>query len=804
MKLPPTLRSLFRQPGFCAVVILTLGLGIGVNTAMYSIVDTLLFRGIPLTDPERVLALSYLRPGGTDEERISVSQAEFVEMRAAQKSFLDLAVFESRTTAIVAPGRDPERIDCVVLSASALTMLPVPLAFGRGFTAAEEGPEAPSTVVLSDGFWRRQCGADPGILGKVVRLDGESATVIGVAAPRFRFPEMADAWRPPRGLHLADKREVRPFVLFGRVKPGVDPAAARVELVALARRQVQDHPEGGKDLIPRVTTLSLSTVGTTDRAILGAMLAAVTLVLLVACANVANLLLARAAVRERELMLRSALGAGRWSLVGTLLADAVILGVGGAALGLGIAWLGLRLFDQAAASLTLSYWQVFALDGRAFIYALGMSGVACLLAGLYPAWRLSRPDLNGVLTDASRGSSGQRLGRFTGTLLVAEIALSCVLLVLAALNIRTVIKIQTLPLGFTSAGVYTGRVALPESRYATAEKHREFHRELLERLRAQPEVGGAALCDLEATWDNQERVAIEGRNPTPPNERGPMMCPLTVSSGYFEVLGIALLAGRDFRETDTAANEKVAVVSQAFAERHWPGESALGKRLKLDSAGEHPWRTVVGIVPARMQGRFSPLSAPQVYFSAQQGQADDVQRMSVLLRTRGGEAGTLAPILRSTVRSLDEELPVYFAQTLDEALAKSYYNRQLIAVLFAIFGVVAAVLAAVGLFGVTSYGITQRTLEIGIRMALGATPRRVLGMVLRESGVRLALGLALGLTLAILGGGILKSVLYGVSATDPVSFGGTILLLALAAFVATLLPGLRAVRLQPSVALRAD
>lgn len=804
MKLPPTLRSLLRQPGFSAVVILTLALGIGVNATMFSIVDTMIFRGVPIPNGERVLGLNYRPFNGNADDRIGVSYPEFQELRAAQRSFVDLAVFGTRTMALIAPGRDPERIESAIFTAAGTQMLEAPLALGRWFTAAEEQPGAPLTVVLTEATWRRACAADPKIIGTTVRLDGEWATVIGVAATGYRFPELSDAFVPPRPAFGIEKRDARGFTLFGRVKPGLSMAQARAELESLAARQVLDHPEGGKDLVPRVMPLSHVNIGSTDQTILSVMLAAVFLVLLIACANAANLLLVRALGRERELAVRSALGAGRRELVGLIFRESSILAAAGSIFGLLLGAVGIRIFSECIQNLTVPYWMVFALDARAVAYTLAIAAFACLAAGVMPALRLTRPDLNAVLSDSSRGSSGHRLGRFTSALVVGQIALSALLLVLSALTVRTLVKIHTLPLGFTPEGLYSGRVALPKATYPDLPRQREFHATLLDRLRTRPEVAAAALCDSEATWDGQARVAIDGRTPASNEQRGPVMCLLVVSPGYFETLGIGLLAGRDFTVADTAETLRVGVVSSEFAEKHWPGENPLGKRFRQAEPGQpaDAWVTVVGVARNRMQGRFNRMAAPQVYVPAVQ--FDDIERMSVFVRSRSGDAAAMAPVLSSTVRSLNAELPVYFGQTVEQSLLKVHYNRKLMAGMFTVFGGVAAVLAAIGLFGVTSYGVAQRTQEIGIRMALGADRAGVLRMILREGLILGGIGVALGLPLALGAGQLLSSALYRVSAFDPWVLGGVpLVLLAVAAF-ASYLPALRATRIQPARALRAD
>lgn len=799
------LRQLRKHPGFALIAITTLGLGIGVNTAMFSILDAIMLRGLPSPEQHRLVAFYYMHPGDNSGDRLGVSQLEFDELRASQQSFIDLAASEERTATLQPPGGDPERINGTAISATGPAMLAAPLAFGRWFTASEDKPGAAPTVVLSHALWQSRFKGDPAVLGTSVKMNSEWTTVIGVAAKGFGFPERAEAFYPPRGLHLDEKRDARPYQLFGRLKPGVTLAQARAEFTALGQRITADHPEAGTNLVPQVKMLKDIFSGDETRLLLKVMLAAVFFVLLIACGNVANLLLARAAVRQKEMAVRSALGASRRQIIRLLLAESFVLVVIGCLFGLGVAWLGMALFRDYAQNLNPPYWMDFRLDGVALLYTAGLAIAACLLAGLYPALRLSRPDLNTMLNDAARGSTSHGLARFTRWMVIGEVALSCLLLVLSALTIRSVIKTYTAPLGFSTAGIYTGRVSLPDVTYKAVARQREFSVQLSERLRERPEIASFALCDLEVTWTNQSTIAIDGRTPVPKGERGSTASIRAISPGYLETLGITLQRGRNIDETDTADSPRVALVSNAFAEKYWPGENAVGKRIRQDSGNptdEMRWLTVVGVTASTMQGRFDTAAAPQMYMPFTQ--SDELQRMTIFAKARGGDPVALAPVLRSVVRGINEDLPVYFARSLEQSMVEAKYDKKLIAGLFAVFGVVAFVLSAVGLYGVMSYNVTQRRQEIGVRVALGATPRHILRMMLGQGGWQLGLGLAIGLTLSAFAGQLLATVLYGVTPRDAASFGATVLALGAAGFLATIIPALRAIRIDPAVVLRAD
>ena len=798
-------RTLLKNPGFSAIAILTLGLGIGVNAAMFSILDGILLRGLPSPEEHRLLGAYYTEPAGSEDERLGFSQLEFHDLQARQQSFEDLAAYEVRTTTVCAPAADPERISGTAISSAGPAMLRAPLALGRWFNAGEEKPGAPPTVVLGHALWQNRFRADSAIVGTAIKLDSEWATVVGVAASGFGFPDQSEAWYPPRALHLNEKRDNRPYRIFGRLKPGVTSAQARAEWIALCQRGALDHPEAGKALVPRLTSMIDSLQDNYTKVLLWVMLTAVLFVLLIACTNVANLLLARATTRQKEMAVRTALGASQTRIVRLSLAESLLLALGGCALGLVVAQLGLAAFRGYLTNLKPPYWLVIQLDGPALLYTAGLTIAACLLAGLYPALRLSRPDLSTALNDAARGSTGRGLARFTRAMVIGEVALSSLLLVLSALMIRSVVKMNTAPLGFTSAGVYTGRVALPSSQYKDVAQQRAFFLQLQERLRSTPEIAKFSLCDLDPTWSGQDAVAIDGAAPVAKDQRGPLASLRAVSPGYFATLSIPLLRGRDVEDADTATSPHVTLVSVAFSEKHWPGENPLGKRLRrvTNVPGETiDWLTVVGVVASTMQGRFDQTTPPQVYVPFTQYY--DIQRMSIFATGRGGDVATMAPVLRSIVRGLNEDLPLYFAQTLDLTIAEAKFNRKLIAGLFAVFGVVAFVLSAVGLYGVMSYTVGQRRQEIGVRMALGATSRDVMKLLFRQGGRQVAIGLAIGMTLALAAGQVLTTVLYGITAGDPVSFGATALSLGAAGAVATLIPALRAVRIDPMMALRAD
>lgn len=788
-----SLRSLGRSPFLCTMALLTLALGIGINTAMFSILDATLLRGLPLAEEHRVLRL-YLHGGD------GLSWAEFNALRERQQSFASLATYEDGSFNLRAPGHDPERVAGTVIHAAGLQTLEAPLAFGRWFTPAEDEVGAAPVAVISHALWKRRFQANPGILGQQVRIEGEWATIIGVAAAEFRFPHSQDLWLPPRDRHQNEAPDDYSVSVFGRLKPGVTMEQARAELQALAPTLLPARPGAAPEFRVNVRTLSESY--SQDSGVLWVMLGAVFFVLLIACVNVANLLLARAVVRSRELAVRSALGAARGQLVRLLLSDAALLAVAGGVLGLGLAWVCMWAFSEAVVGAKPPYWMRFTLDARSVLYTCGLAGLACLVAGLLPAWRLSRPDLNAVLSDGSRGATSGRVGRITRAMVVGQIALSCALLVLSALMIRSVLKMHTLPLGYEPRGAFSGRVGLPKQEYADTAAQRDFVQTLLTDLRNRPEVAAAAASTSQPNWTSNESVSIDGQ-PVAPGRKAPVAALREISPGYLAALAIPLQGGRDFSEADTAGAPGVALASQAFAERHWPGQSALGRRVKVGTESTARWVTVVGLVGNTVQGQFEKEVHPQLYLAL--AQALEQPRVTFVLRARPGlDESALAPVLRAALSRRNTELPVYFAVPLREMVAEAMFYRKLMAGLFSVFGAAAFLLAMIGLYGVMSYGVVQRRQELGVRLALGASARDLMRLVVRQGIAQLAFGLAAGLILAALGARLLSGNLYGVDASDFVSFLATTLALGLAGFLASYIPGRRAGRIDPIEALRGN
>ena len=800
-----TWRTLRKGPGFVAVAVFTLALGIGVNAAMFGLLNAVMLRGLPFPRQERLWHVANFNRdlGGS----MGLSFLDFADLRAEQHGFEDLAGYDTRTFNLASAGADPERVEGALISVSGPALLRIGNAAGHWFRPEDEQPGAAPVIVLGFSVWKNRFSGNPAALGQSVKVNGEWATIVGVAPKNFRFPQVADAWMPLK-TRPSERRDDRGFNVFGRLKDGVSPGQAQAELAAIARRLEVAHQDTNKNVGIYTRLLHERFLSDDMRRTLKLMFGAVALVLLIACANVANLLLARAAVRQKEIAIRTALGATRGQIVRLLLLEALALSTAGAALGLPLAYGLMAALNADLATKVIPYWMVFDIDWTGVAYVLGLAVFSCLAAGLWPAWQTSRTDLNTVLKDSSRGSTGFSLSKFSRAMVVGEVILSAVLLVLAAMSVRSVINAQLEPLGYRTEGVFTNRIDLSGPGYDGAARQVDFYRELMRRLEARPEVERVAVASLQPTTNSRNQVEIEGKP-----RGGPMGSGLpvqfasrsAVSGNYFATLGIKFAAGRTFDERDAPDALRTAVVSTKFADKHWPGENPLGKRFVYGpglNVKDGDWVTVVGVVAPTVQGEYRTdmSEAPQTYVPYTQRYGS--RSLTVFTKGRIGDPAALAKVVQQTVHDLDADQPIFWPQTLDEMVANARFFKGLMAWIFGLFGGVALVLAGVGLYGVMSYSVSQRTQEIGVRMALGAEPGDVLAMILREGGGRLAAGLALGLVAAYFAGKLLAFVLYGVEPGDPVAFVGTLLALGSTGLVACLVPALRAVRVSPTEALR--
>jgi putative ABC transport system permease protein len=788
------IRTLRKSPGFTAVAVVCLALGIGANTTVFSAVNTLLLRPLPFADPDRVMLVEGRTARGEDFE--SLSYPEYRDIADAGV-FAATSAHTSRTVNL--GGIDePERLRASRVSASLFPLLGLRPVLGRNL-GPEEDEGGGTVVLLSDGLWRRRFAADPRVVGRAVTINGEPHTVIGVMPRGVRFPETTDLWLPLAPGEAREHRDWRQYEVLARLRPGTSVAQARAAAAALAARMAERYPEAsaGRGLSVRPYR---EQVASQVRPMMLVMLGAVGFVLLIACANVANLLLARATMRRREISIRLALGASRARVVRQLLSESLLLALGGGGLGALLGAWGMTGVRALLPLDELAYWMEFGVDGRVLLMTLAAALGAAAVFGLAPALQATKPDLVAALRDGARGSTGgRRGGRVRGSIVVAQLALSLVLLVGATLMMRSFLRLHAATPGFRTEHVLTFETSLQGARYAEDSAVAAAYDALLARLRSVPgvEAVGAVsqlpvgMC-CSTTLYFPEGKAYRGA--VAPSARISV-----VSPSYFDALGIPLLAGRAFDRRDTHEAPPVAIVNRTLADREWPRESPIGKRLRW-GADDTTWVTVVGVVPPVKQRELTELDRPQVYVPhAQAGW----RSMGVVVRAAGSPAA-LAGAVRAAARAFDPDLPVSRLRTMDELVRRRMFQPRVYGIMFGVFGLAALLLASLGLYGVMAYAVAQRTQEIGVRMALGARPADVLRLIVRTGARLAAIGLAIGLPAAFATARVLRGALYGVGVADPATFVGIPILLAAVALLASYVPARRAARVDPVVALRAE
>jgi len=793
-------RKLVHNPGFSAVSVVTLALGIGLTTTMFSIVYGALMRGLPFEHGERIVTLRRANPV-RDWKEMNVSLHDFADYRAQQRSFEALAGFTNGTVN-VSGSEKPERFDGGWVSANTFRLLRARPYLGRDFRDGEDAIGAPPVVILGYDLWRSRYGGDRAIIGRTIRVNGEVAEVIGVMPPRFAFPGSEKLWVPLRLKPAANRKDAEQYAVIARLKPGMSLDQANTELAGIARRLATAYPETDQEATTRVERFTDFFIAEA-RPLLMTMLYAVFLVLLIACANVANLLLSQAATRAKEVGIRTAMGAKRGRIVMQFLTEPLALAAIGALLGVGIAALGVKLFNNAIASTEPPFWIDIKIDGPILLFVLAITLFATFVSGVLPAIRASRTNVNEVLKDESRGSSSFRGGRLSRVLVVFEIALSMGLLVAAGLAIKSVTRLRSMDYGFPTRTIFTARVGLPESVYHDTAAQIRFYDELYRRL---AEVRGAEAYTLTGMppvlGAPEQSFAVEGKS-YPTEHDYPLTHTVTTYPGYFNTFQVSV-EGRDFGSGDTQTSEPVAIVNRPFVTKYFAGADPIGRRFRLGGAdSKEPWRTIVGVVPDMWNNGPNGFNDQEyrpeaVYLPF--GQAPQ-RYVSVVIRPQGPTAAMTAPV-RTIVSSMDPDLPIYFVKTLQERIDEETWFIRVFGVLFMVMGGVALVLAAVGLYGVMSFNVSRRTREMGVRMALGAQPADVVRLIVRQGMVQLASGLLLGVGLAYALGRLLKIILFQVSAVDPLVYGATVAVLVLAAAAASLIPARRATRVDPMVALR--
>ena len=791
------IRMLRREPGFTAVVAIALALGIGVNTTVFTLVNAVLFRGLPFAHSERVMYLSS-NNHSKNETDIGVSYPDLRDWRAQSRTFQGLAGFNQREVVIADSGNAPERYTGYRVTANTFSLVGQAPVLGRDFLPEEDRAGAGAVCILGHSIWESRYGRDPNILGRSIRLNDVPATVVGVMPKDMKFPLNADLWMPLVPTAEFEKRDARRVQVFGRLADGASLEQARTELEQIGRRLEKSYPATNQGLTPLVKSYNDQFNGGAIRVVFLALLGAVGFVLLIACANVANLLLARSLARSREISIRTALGAGRWRVIRQLLVESVMLGVLGGAVGLVIAKVGVHLFDLAVADVGKPYWIVFRMDFTVFAYLAAICVVTGILFGLAPAIQLSRVDLNATLKEGARGSSGGRSRYLTGFLVVTEVALSLVLLVGAGLMIRSFLNMYGMNSKAAAERVLVMRVSLQGEKYPEGDPRRRFFESLEAHVATVPGVESFGLASqLPMNGAFFWKFELEGK-PAVDEEKQPGVAAVSVSPGYFATIGIPILRGRVFSATDGLAGKDAVIVNERFAAKYWPGAEPMGKRIRLLWEGDRPWLTVVGV--SRNYRQLDPQKEdidPMVYVPYR-----EKPMPGYAILTRAAAPASLTSALRKEVQAVDSGLPVFGVMTLEEHFERQRWPFRVFGTLFAAFALIALLLSSMGLYAVMSYSVTRRTREIGVRMAMGASSRSILGLVLWHGLRQLAIGLAIGLAAAFGLARVLKTLLVRVTPTDPTTFVTISAILIVVGAAACWLPARWAMRIQPTRALR--
>jgi putative ABC transport system permease protein len=798
-------RMLVKDRWFTLVAVLALGLGIGLNATVFTFVNAVLIRGLPFPDSDRILHVN--GRNSSNGNGSGISALDFEDYRAQTKTFAHLAGYRGGSFTITESGRPPERVQGVFVTANTFTLLGQQPQQGRNFTPDEDKKEAAPVVILGYAVWKNRYASDPAIVGRVIKVNDAACTVIGVMPEGMRFPNNADLWRPlvAEGDDLT-KRDTRSMNLFGRLAPDASKAKAITELTGIAKRLEQQYPDTNKNMSVEVMTFNQRFNGGQIRTVFLALLGAVGFVLLIACANVANLLLARSATRTREVAVRFALGASRGRVIRQLLIESVLLAFLGGVFGLGLAQVSVRLFEAAVANVGKPYWIRFTFDPTVFGYFAAICLTTGIVFGLAPALQVSKTNVNDVLKEGGRGSSGAvRARRLVSAMVIAELTLTLVLLVGAGLMIRSFLKLYSLTLGIDTAPMLTLRVQLPVQKYAKPEERRIFFDKLTTRLQAIPGMQSATIASAIPFSGSEGRVLeIEGRPAAKPEE-APRTSVVTISPPYFDVMGVAMRRGRVFTDGDGEPGSENAIVNERFVTRFFPNEEVMGKRIRLITGGRTPqtgpWLTIVGLSPTIRQGNPQSVEPESVVYQPYRLQVSGF--MNIITRSRVPSA-SLTPLVREAVQAVDPDLPVFQVQTMDEFIGQTRWPYRVFGTMFTIFALVALVLSAVGIYAVTAYSVTQRTPEIGVRMALGAQPSQVSWLILRRGLVQLAIGLTLGFILAWYASGVLRTLVVQIPTHDPMTFGTIVAVLVIVTLAACVIPARRATRLDPIRALRVE
>ncbi|HLG54401.1 MAG TPA: ABC transporter permease [Vicinamibacterales bacterium] len=799
------LRTMRRQPGFAATIVVTLAVGIAVNTTVFTIVNAAVLRSMPITDAERVVRLSVANIGNAEDPEDRLSYLDLQDWRTAHSTFEDIQGTAERSVALSGDERPAARVNAAYVSWNTFSLIGQPPALGRDFAETDDREGGQPVVILGSSLWRARYGGDPSIVGKTVRVGGVPSTVVGVMPPRFGFPDNSELWLPFVALPQEERtsRSTRRLDAMGWLRPGVTVEQATTELSGITASLASRYPDTNRNTAPIVEPLGIA--GPIIAATL-ALLGAVVFVQLIACANVANLMLARAADRSRDITLRMALGASRWRIRRQLLVESLVLATAGGVCGLALSYPGVQVFRNLPANSAPPYWVQFTIDGMVFSYFAAVCVVSALVCGLVPAWHASRTTLAATLNDAGRGSAGSRSRRrWTGAFVIAQVTAALVLLTGAAMMMQNLIGLVRIDVGVETTSLM--QMAFEVRRTDdTPERRLLFFSQLEERLASSSGVSAALTSNAPIAGARVLRLRIDGR-PGSEVDALPFVSLVRVGQGYFDVVGARVIDGRAFTADDLLRRDGL-VINERFARMHFQNEPAIGKRLLLidenapaAAAGAARWMTIVGVVGNVRQrslpsGEFDPV----VYASYAE---DPPPFMQIIARSAAGPAAA-ATFVREQMRALDPDLPLFGMTTVDELLANQQWPQRLFGSMFAVFASIAMLLATSGLYAVTAYAVSRRTREIGVRVALGADARSIWWAVTGTTVRQLAIGLVLGSAGAAAVARVLPAFLVGTGGANRFAFAGVAVVFLAVGILASAVPARRAMRLDPVTALQTD
>jgi len=819
------LRILFKEKSFCLLAVLVLALGIAGVTTQFTIVNAFVLRGFSFPHPERLVSVGLIDPQGTPQQNnfgngnIPAAQ-DYEDLKAGQQSFALMSGYLSGSTINVSYKNNPQRYTGGYVTEDFFRIVGVSPIMGRDFSADDNKPGAEKTTILGYEIWKRDFGGDPNIVGQSVRINGKAATIIGVMPENFKFPQAEQLWVPLYNeFPLKPRDDARaggsaPAVM-GRLKDGVSLDQVNAEFSALAKHIATDNPKTNEHLTTAVVQPLLNAfTGPQLRQTIYAMLGAVLLVLVIACVNVMNMQFGRAALRAKELAIRGALGATRWRLVRQMMTESFLIAAMGAVVGVFFAEWAVSMLVRTTNALPfpLPYWVQFTIDGKVLIFTLGVVLVATIVSGLVPAILSARGSAAEMMKEGGRGNSSRLVNVITRVLVIGQIALTAALLIAATLQIKSIRNQTAQNYGYDENAVYSARMGLMEGDYPTDDAKHQFFVRALRSLRSNPAFEDAAMSDrFRMTFANFGQYEVDGKTYQTDRER-PLGNSESVSDGYFNTLGLKMLEGRDFTIEDSDAKQPVAIVNASFARKYFGNASALGHQVRrFNPAKPEQWRTIVGVAPDMlMQGPFNGERDSVGFYVPLLAATPAAQFCTIVVRPRAGQnAANMGPVLSKAISELDSNLPTYFAGTPARLHDEILGVNRLTANLFTIFGAVAFMLSAVGLYGVMSFSVNQRTQEFGIRMALGADAKRIFRMVMQQGAWQLAIGLFLGigsaaLLLGVLAAQALQTILFKVKPLDPTIYLAVAGLLTLVAAASCFVPARRATRVNPMEALRTE